>query len=503
MAHQATSTSSSTEVQFHFFRLLPPELRRKIYVLATPPRVVLVQEDKCEDGCEGDPERCEKRQGFAERCRTTPAPFQLHPDIAYFARSWRPRIAALGPPPYSQSTLDSYGFTSTKGRYQPWTPTEETPEIPALWLSNHPDVAWAMARDAYLSGSAPIPPFLHVCSESRDVLMSYGYQLAFGTRTHGARTWFHFGRDTLYLPWNNVELLSGGRWDVGLFRPADLRRVQKLALQGGMWIIPWLPPPGPDGEFMDTFGQVDRVSDLLWLLPDVRELFLVEWDPELIRNWAKNEYPRQYPSMPLDGVDLDPGLENRYVCVPVDEIDAVAIRVPSDRYDRERIAYFRLKRFKEGGARTRFFEVEADRFRWLLAKEIRQATGDASRSASGPRKAPTVGLVHLCPLQMTRHIFAMRRQIWVQLLDTKNRLRRGKASKLEAARRATNSTIYPDVGEAYLRAQEPDWWEWWEFLKAEHLRRIPTGPEFSLPVTISEEWWLNKAFLFPPRFNVI
>ncbi|KAI4863273.1 hypothetical protein F4820DRAFT_378296 [Hypoxylon rubiginosum] len=505
MAPQASDTSSETEVHFHLFRLLPPELRRKIYILATPPRVVLVQEDRCDDGCEHEDElECyETFQAFAERCRTTPVHFKLHPDIAYFAHNWRPRID-LNPSPYSQPTLESYGFTSARKRYQPWPPTEETPEIPAVWLSEHPTEAWAMARDAYLSSSAPIPPFLHVCSESREFLTNYGYELAFGTRTHSGRTWFNFKQDTLYLSCNNSsdeQLLSGGQWDVGLFRPADLLRVKKLALQGGMRIIPGSPEM--NGGFTDASGWVAPISDLLWLLPNVQDLFFVEWGPEMIRDWAKYDYPSQYPSMPLEGINLNAGFENRYVCVPIDEIDTVATRVPSDAYGYgEGIAVSRLRRFKKVGSRSPFFEAEAYRFRELLAKELRKTTDRASGSVSGPRKVPTISLVHVCPLQMTRHIFAMRQQFWVQFLDTKYRLRRGKASKLEAERRTTESITYQDVGEAYLRAHEPDLDEYWEFLMAHSLWHFG-APEFSLPVTRQEEWWLSNASLFPPRFNVI
>ena len=67
--------------------------------------------------------------------------------------------------------------------------------------------------------------------ESRRALTETGgYELAFGTRSAAPRTWFHFGRDTLYLRPNTfayvhgwyrlppVEItacLAGSWWDVG------------------------------------------------------------------------------------------------------------------------------------------------------------------------------------------------------------------------------------------------------------------------------------------------
>ncbi|XDG05490.1 hypothetical protein ABKA04_005105 [Annulohypoxylon sp. FPYF3050] len=215
ITHQPSATPQN-EAKFHLFNLLPPELRREIYILATPPRVVNVQEvGACSEAWY---ERLEK---FAETCRTTLIQFRLHPDLAYFAHNWRPSIASKLRS-HNQLPLEAYGFTSTKGRYQPWIPTDDTPEIPSTWLASHPDTAWAMTRDASLYSPAPIPPFLHVCSESREMLKKYGYQLAFGTRTDEPHTWFHFERDILSIRFVSSELpnvLVNEGWDIGLFRP--------------------------------------------------------------------------------------------------------------------------------------------------------------------------------------------------------------------------------------------------------------------------------------------
>ncbi|KAI0179663.1 hypothetical protein GGR52DRAFT_208235 [Hypoxylon sp. FL1284] len=514
MSENRPSTGSKAEPHFHLFRLLPPEIRRDIYILATPPRVVLVNEDgECEGGCDDKYEgTCTaKYEAFLDRCRNTVVQFNLHPDIAYFAHNWRPQLNLS---PTSQSPLESYGFTSSKQQdpHYPWTPTEETPQVSPLWLAEHPTRAYDMTRDATLSSSAPIPPFLHVCSESRGVLMRHGYQLAFGTRTHGARTWFHFERDTLYLafqrPYTNRTLLSGGPWDVGLFRPADLQKVKKLALQDSSTDMPGLLPVN------NLMASEDRLSNwcarLLWLLPNVQELLLVDWDPPAITRWADHISRRQHPSSLLH-TDIEGGLENRLVCVPVDEVDAVARSAPYgygyDAYSLEyKRSYYRLKAFKESGSRTRFFETESDRFRELLSQELEllQKSSSASRSGRVFQEMPRIYQVHVCPLQATRLIFIMRQQFWAQYLEAKKRLERGRLSKLRASRRAAKPVTYQDVGEAYLRAHEPDEDETLQFLNAHYeLHIFPPSVEFTQPSSPREKWWLTRGLLFSPRFNII
>lgn len=59
---------------FHSFPLLPSELRRKIYMMATPPRVVDIYEF-IEVGF----------KDFVEECRTTPVQIKLDPSLTYFA----------------------------------------------------------------------------------------------------------------------------------------------------------------------------------------------------------------------------------------------------------------------------------------------------------------------------------------------------------------------------------------------------------------------------------
>ena len=70
---------------FHPFLSLPFELRRMIYLHASPPRFVHVRE------------HTEDKDAFEERFRTTVAQIKLHPSIAYFARQSVPRSYLSSP----------------------------------------------------------------------------------------------------------------------------------------------------------------------------------------------------------------------------------------------------------------------------------------------------------------------------------------------------------------------------------------------------------------------
>ncbi|KAF2968124.1 hypothetical protein GQX73_g5448 [Xylaria multiplex] len=184
---------------FHRFSALPFELRRMIYLFASPPRFVHIQEDH------------EDEDDFEERFRTTIVPINLHPSIADFARNWRGRI----PFPQSrwrwydgryQTTLGRYGFKCPRPKQQqPWEPTREVPGISHHFLSENPQVAWQFLRSGSFYSTAPIPALLHVTSESRQVLIDYGYELAFRTRTSGPHTWFNFKTDVLFIGRCSVE----------------------------------------------------------------------------------------------------------------------------------------------------------------------------------------------------------------------------------------------------------------------------------------------------------
>ncbi|KAI1103394.1 hypothetical protein F4804DRAFT_232366 [Jackrogersella minutella] len=465
---------------FRFFPLLPPEIRREIYILATPTRVVHVEED----GYDTDAWRNRFRE-FKETCRTTLIQFKLHPDIAYFAHTWIPLISQPSHLP-AQRSLESYGFTSTKKPYQPWVPTEETPEIPLAWLADNHAVAWAMTRSASLSSPAPIPAFLHVCSESREMLRRYGYQLSFGTRTHEPRTWFHFKRDTLYLECasSNIYPAFGGRqWSVGLFRPMDLLRVTKLAIKDGFWTI--------------GHSAAD-VSTLLRLLPNVRDLYLVEWSPAYITsNWD-------------DWSDTQSVCPNEsYVCVPVDESDIIPTHSTYNLHDSR--LYRILKAFKKEGLRDpvlgqqTFLEYMADRLEQDLRNEQQIILSGIRNGTMRQWNVPHVCIVYMCSPKEADDIFSMRRRLWSQFVDAGKRLMRACLRKLYTDKERSNTPpAYQDVGEAFLRAHEPDEYECLEFYRAHHAKfdhQYWRG--FSLPATNKEFWWLTQAIVFPPRFDIL
>lgn len=124
-----------------------------------------------------------------------------------------------------------------------------------------------MTRPYALYSAAPIPPLLHTCAESRQLLIQHGYELAFRTRSTGPRTWFCFRDDTLYLPrlaheWNdpdwriNEDSDNPGSWDLHL---DDLVRVRRLAL-----------------EAVYVGGYHSDTSRTLRLCPNVQELFAVQ-----------------------------------------------------------------------------------------------------------------------------------------------------------------------------------------------------------------------------------
>ncbi|KAI1080131.1 hypothetical protein F5B20DRAFT_540890 [Whalleya microplaca] len=464
---------ASKENQFCLFGLLPLEIRRIIYILATPPRVVHVTED----GHDTD-DWHRRYDEFAKACRDMSVHFKLHPDIAYFAHNWLARIGwSLSQRGHRQTTLDSYGFTSTRKRYSPWVATEHLPEIPSLWLLDHPREAWAMTRSASLTANAPIPALLHVCSESREVLQSYGYQLAFGTRTHEPRTWFHFKRDTLYIDYGEPgeqRLLSGGSWDVGQFRPADLRRVEKLALNGGLWAL---------------FSQVDQTLNLLRLLPNVQELSLVEWDPYVVNDWIEGNSHHKLPQpQPEDEHGGGPG--EHYVCVPVDEIDFITDMRPYRWHDASHCwtVYYRVKGHKKDDGlkpHMSYFEYAAWSFEQYLHSKRREHPTTNSSTTAASYNIPKVTITHMCALSKTRHIFAMRRYFWTQFLDTKARAEAKGQAAGEAGPGAQPSR---DERSAFYRLDRED---------------TPERKEFTFPLTPGELWWIKKARVFPPQFEII
>ncbi|KAJ0420915.1 hypothetical protein BJY00DRAFT_283260 [Aspergillus carlsbadensis] len=299
---------------FHVFHLLPFDLRREIYMLATPPRIVHIREE------------AQDKEEFKDSLRTN-LNLQLNPDLAYFAPNWRQIIE---PGPSKQPTLEAFGIRTRRGPSQPWEPSASTPEIPISWLEKNPDHAWHLMRDNSLFSTAPIPSLLHAFWESRSVLRRSGYQLAFRTRTNGPRTWFHFDRDVLFVEkdkWRNRNYYNDGvgdfltpcSWSIlGQFHSEDLKKVRRLALGGsGHTLFPWKRYPR---------SQTD-LANAIQLFPDLREVQLVQWETEdLFRwrnhgvNWSKSgEHP--WYSYTTENAPAEP--DGALCCVYAEEIDGL------------------------------------------------------------------------------------------------------------------------------------------------------------------------------------
>ncbi|KAI1378165.1 hypothetical protein F4677DRAFT_444077 [Hypoxylon crocopeplum] len=446
---QQANTAPEIKPQFRFFGRLPLEIRREIYIWATPTRVVQVKEDgyRSQDWYQ-------RLQAFRVACKTGQIELKLHPDIAYFACNWRPLIGLFLRPRPQLTSGFNHDSGQTSQSYQPWVPTADTPEIPP---------------------SEPIPALLHVCCESREVLMNYGYQLSFGTRAHEARTWFNFDRDTLYLGYHEPStrtLLSGAQWDVGLFRPADLIRIKKLALKGGhramgMWDVPL------------------QTSYLLQLLPSLQDLLFVEWEPDVIEGWVKDSYSRQ-PG----------GSEQHHVCILIDEIDPIAKDTRYD-FDQGIFTYSAVRGFKTRRLLSpvyewaTFFNDREKEFEERLMRESSSIAYMAGRTAARQWKLPYVQIVHMCSKAMADSVFEMRHLFWVRFLEAKHKLMQSRSSNGEASKEAVGTTSeHQGMGKAYMKAKESD---------EERLKGPNAEPEL---YTENELWWLRSR-VCPPRSFIV
>ncbi|KAI1140522.1 hypothetical protein F5Y05DRAFT_378698 [Hypoxylon sp. FL0543] len=404
---------------FHLFSWLPFELRREIYILATPPRIVHVRESWDIEDHEDLARFCHENRypnddeskvayvfkKFRERYQNETLKTKLHPDLAYFAHNWRGRIP-FSSGMHRQMALESYGITSSSAlRHQPWLPTDDSPEIPLRWLQDHLDVAFELIRDSYLCSAAPIPPLLHTCTESRKVLMDYGYRIVFGTRTRGPRTWFHFGRDRLYIAQRYTsrswvrgiefygDLLSGCCWDViGQFDPKDLRLVKNLVL----------------GQA--TYLASDQYVNVLRLLPNVEELFLEHWSSQSLDGWyhaADRKNQPEYQKKRDNG-----GAKELWRCVPAEDIDVVAqLFRCNDYYDRPGILsltgdslYLFDKHHESGPANVSFYDS--------LARQFEKELESQRNTRDEHWKLPRISFVDTCPETIARRFVDGRLQFW-------------------------------------------------------------------------------------------
>ncbi|KAI0910465.1 hypothetical protein F4823DRAFT_589693 [Ustulina deusta] len=401
---------------FHQFASLPLELRWMIYILASPPRFVHVQEET------------EDWEYFEERFRTTIVQIKLHPSIAYFARHWRERIPF--PPALwrwnngrHQTTLERYGFNGPRPNqnHQPWVSTKEVPGIPRDFLLENPDVAWEFLRIGAFYSTAPIPAMLHVTRESRQVLIDYGYELAFGTRTCGPRTWFNFKTDALYIgrlsdrdseDRSTRSLLSGNSsWDIGQFEPQDLRRVRRLALESSADVVS-----------SDCLNGTREISNILELFNGVEELLLEEHSMRGI-NHELSKYVQPDDSQLL------------WYYTPVLEVDVLPLTIEgsppvldSTGYGRRDLRSYKADNMGDG---SKFFVDTARRFEEKLASRRDELVRSSSLA---PWKIPKISLVCILQEWMCRALFEWRWDIWNRYQGLKKEESRSKAA--EEARRS-------------------------------------------------------------------
>ncbi|RMJ13638.1 hypothetical protein CDV36_006739 [Fusarium kuroshium] len=221
----------------HPFFPLHDDIRDNIYLLATPPRIVRVEESP----------QVSTPEVFAflyQLQYTGKRPF-IHPSLAYFAPYWRPYV--LGLLGWDVQIEEPHEpISQSPAQPDPWKPSLSCPRLDPVWLAHRPELAWNLCRSSSLYSKAPIPPLLHTCRDSRNRLKRLGYELAFSTRTSKPQTWFNFGRDTLFLrdpeitQFQRYKVDAKGRYfddmllalpfNLAQFMPVDLLSVRRLAL---------------------------------------------------------------------------------------------------------------------------------------------------------------------------------------------------------------------------------------------------------------------------------
>ncbi|KAL4957798.1 hypothetical protein BDW69DRAFT_191406 [Aspergillus filifer] len=377
---------------FHYFCALPFDIRREIYLFATPPRVVHIKEDAQE------PE--EFQEHFRQR-----VDHRLNPDLAHFVPNWRRQIPGLP----KQRTLESCGITNS--------PT---------WLQDEPAIAEQILRQNTLYSTAPIPPLLHAWHEPRAVLKRWGYTLAFETPTTEPRTWFHFGRDVLFVDrssshWfmsDDKDLLTSCTWRIlGQFHSRDLERVRNLALgQCGEQLFLWM-----------RYHSYNLLANAVRLFPDLRELQIPQWEEKDLSYW------------PNSG-KVDPLLRNRKFGVkqaeselcslPVEEIDALipllcheeGIRgfVPDTGFLGEMLRIYKQASADENNALP-FFEYQQQQLSQRLS-EYRDKFQDETKPglSTFTWEIPRVKAVHILPPSMAVRLQDERQLAWEKFLTLKH-----------------------------------------------------------------------------------
>ncbi|RBQ72533.1 hypothetical protein FVER14953_20586 [Fusarium verticillioides] len=430
-----TSSANPKLETFHLFRFLPYDLRHSIYMLATPRRVVRVEEG---------PVNPKERRAWVDQDYESYFDYafekfyqemlvdislplaKLHPDLAAFSHNWRHRIPWESyNRQHKQTCLEAYGFTSNRPAYEPWKPSEETPRIPTDLLVDYPELAFELTRKSALYSDAEIPAFLHVCSESRQVLVKWGYRLFFATRTTGPRTWFHPGRDRLYIP-HTIETfprtydsdygsglpgeartpypcpepgltLSGCHWDIGQYRVDDLKQVENVILES--------PSTGKDQDKLVT-----ELQSLLPLLSGLNELFLEDWGLEEFWDWFA-----PFPGFHAVKVKIP---ASAVACIPVEDIDAIGYafweRSRSDDDNRlGPLCYTGYRnsdfnQYLETPSRSQpYHEAHAE----SVGARLHEWRSELTSQAQKPR-IPTICHVNICPESFSEAYMANRHRLW-------------------------------------------------------------------------------------------
>ncbi|KAI1107934.1 hypothetical protein F4804DRAFT_296370 [Jackrogersella minutella] len=480
--------------KFHLFPLLPPELRHEIYLFATPPRIVHVQQD------------AEDEEQFQEWFDSIgPSHIKLHPSLTYFAHNWRNTI--LRHRDFrSQSRLEKYGFTNSKPMKHPWKPSRRTPDIPVHWLLDHVDIAYQLLRKTRLYSQAPIPALLHTCAESRKVLISAGYRLAFGTRHHEPSTWFHFENDILFLkPDRDIEepaLLDNGHCGIGDFDIDSLQRVRKLALIG---------PISPRGYSLSG----EPVLDAVRLLPNLDQVYYVEWDmedfDECFTAAAKTALGRRSAESgrPLSNYERQP-----WRCIPIEEVDGLFRLIGKYPYEPWKIGSigFRgeiLKHFD--GPTGTFFQLLVDYKMKCLEEERDKIVEEESVS---PWQIPRVEIVHICTEPIARRLFADRHELWKEYVSLKERQRLLKQQQEAEAQASTPIDLRPTnilVNSPVVTNHRPmsptptdvQWEDDWEAFHDAHVEYVDYDDYMDMSGWYTRDDLLAHRPLFPPRQELI
>ncbi|KAL5342993.1 hypothetical protein BJX70DRAFT_355380 [Aspergillus crustosus] len=391
---------------FEYFLRLPFDIRREIYMLATPPRVVHVKELN-------DKEQFDVR--FNKRIN-----LRVSPDLAYFAPNWRCEI----PGPAKQRTLESVGVTSKYKPYQPWEPSPSTPEIPLHWLQDQPMVAAQIMRENYLYSETPVPSLLHMSYESRMVLVRWGYTLAFATRRCAGGTWFNFDRDVLFVSkpsrddYEDDGLLTESPWRIlGQFHSNDLKRVRTLALgDSAPTLFPWT-----------RYAYYDILVSTIQLFPELRELQIVQWEQEALFRWRNfgSNVTSKHPWYIDQGSDIAGELYS----LPVEDIDALIklISFKDGRRDDVPAAGVMGEKLKEHTKRTDiklgFFEYQEQFLEQKLKEESDKMRNRSKREEPGLStfswQVPRIKAVHVIPPSMAILVKEERQIAWEKFLKMK------------------------------------------------------------------------------------